>query len=70
MLETGSQYVAPTVLELTRPGWSRTRRDPPTSASLVLGLKLYFLLGLKVCTTVASQVLALDSVVCFFVLFF
>lgn len=41
MLETSSQYVAPTVLELTRPGWSRTHRDLPASASWVLELNDY-----------------------------
>ena len=39
--ETGSYVATLTVLELLwRQGWPQTRRDPPASATLVLGLKV------------------------------
>ena len=37
---TGSHYVALAVLELCRPGWPQTYRDPSGSASQILGLKM------------------------------
>lgn len=33
ILETECHYLAPAVLELCSPGWLRTQRDPPASAS-------------------------------------
>lgn len=39
-LETGSAYVVLPVLEIYRPGRLSAHRDPPASASSVLGLKV------------------------------
>jgi hypothetical protein len=41
LFETGFLWVVLAVLELCRPGWSQIHRDPPASASPVLGLKVF-----------------------------
>lgn len=39
LVETGSLYIAPAVMELCKPDWPQINRDLPASASQVLGLK-------------------------------